>query len=153
MEVLQFKTSFIYLTNAWKYPVVILWKGVLSSLIFYLSVWNTWLYLIVIPSLYIEERNSSCKILIVFCNTLEELSYGLHLLSLLVPDICSVKKKNDVLFCKTIPCVSPLAKFTIHYVREKMFRIFWEKWNKELQLIVTAMNILVSVNADIRNIL
>lgn len=91
----------------------------LSLFFFFLSVLNDWLYLIVIPSLYIEERNSFCKILTVFCNTFEELSYGLHLLSLLVPDICSVKKKNDVLFCKTIPRVFPLAKLTIHYVREK----------------------------------
>lgn len=71
------------------------------------------------PSLYSEERNSFCKILTVFCNTLEEPSYGFHLLSLVVPDICSVKKKNDILFCKTIPRVSPLAKFTIHYVKGK----------------------------------
>lgn len=67
----------------------------------------------------LKKENSFCKILTAFCNTLEELSDGLHLLSLLVPDICSVKKKNDVLFCKTIPRVSPLAKFTIHCVRGK----------------------------------
>lgn len=36
-----------------------------------------------------------------------------------MPDICSVKKKNDVLFCKTIPRVFPFAKLTVHYVREK----------------------------------
>lgn len=51
-------------------------------------------------------------------------------------DICSVKKKNDILFCKTIPSVFPLAKLTLHYLRKKMLcKIFCNLVGKVEQMI------------------
>lgn len=57
-------------------------------------------------------------------------------MSLLVADICSVKKKNDILFCKTIPCLLSLAKLTVHYLRKKMlYKIFCNLVGKVEQMI------------------
>lgn len=65
-------------------------------------------------------------------------------------DICSVKKKNDILFCKTIPCVFPLAKLTIRYLRKKsLCKIFCNLVGKVEQMIAIDR---VSVNSGTRNI-
>lgn len=65
-------------------------------------------------------------------------------------DICSVKKKNDILFCKTIPCVFPLAKLTIRYSRKNLLcKIFCNLVGKVEQIIAIDC---VSVNAGTRNI-